>query len=558
MPDTASMQNPVPASRMNFENRTLYHGDNLPVLQGMNSRSVQLIATDPPFNKNKDFHVTPDKMSAGVGFEDRWRWREDLHPDWLDSISTDEPEIWNVIMSAKEAHSNGMGAFLCWLGVRVLEMHRVLADGGSFYLHIDHTAHAWVKCMLDAVFGPDQFRNEIVWRRSVSHNDAKRFGAIHDTILYYVKGGDTTWNGSAIATPRTPEELRIAYPSQDERGRYRADNLTGPRHNAERGSPSTLPWKDYDVYAMNRVWSVPKTGTYAEYIEREFIPGYRGIAGVHERLDALDKAGLIHHPDRGKWPGLKRYAAADTGKLPQDLILEPRGFTNYSKKGEATGYPTQKPLALYERIIKASSNPGDMVLDPFVGCATTPVAAERLGRQWVGIDIWDGAYQMVLDRMEQENLVVPQSKKKRGQQTLTFADIHLKTVPPQRTDDGDPATVAFRTPTGKRPRHPKPRTQHPRLLADIGAFCQGCGRDYGFDPRVLEVDHIRPTSEGGSDAYDNLTLLCPPCNKEKKDHLTLTGLQARNRTNGHLPPEREPYLRHGRAQRTTRRRRRRR
>ena len=187
---------------------------------------------------------------------------------------------------------------------------------------------------------------------------------------------------------------------------------------------------------------------------------------------------------------------------------------------------------------------------------TTPVAAERLGRQWVGVDIWTGAHQMVLDRLEAEGLAVKNHRGRRNaQQVLTFADIHYEKSPPKRTDDGEPATLSLRTPTGRASRYPPPRTQHGTLLADIGPFCQGCGRDYGFDPRVLEVDHVSPKSDGGSDAYDNLTLLCPPCNKEKRDRITLSGLQDVNRRNGHLTPENEKNIRRGRAQRTARRRR---
>ena len=147
----------------NFSNRTLYHGDNLPFLQGMNSGTVNLIATDPPFNKNRDFHADPDSLAAGASFQDRWRWDEDIHDDWLIAIQRDEPEVWQVITTAKQVWGDDMGAFLCWLGVRLLECHRILADDGSLYLHIDHTAHAWVKCLLDAIFGRRNFRNEIVW-----------------------------------------------------------------------------------------------------------------------------------------------------------------------------------------------------------------------------------------------------------------------------------------------------------------------------------------------------------------------------------------------------------
>ena len=542
----------------NFANRTLYHGDNLDFLRGMNSGTVNLIATDPPFNKSRDFHATPDSLASGASFQDRWSWQDDIHDDWLVQLQHEETEVWHVITTAKEAYGDDMGAFLCWLGVRLLEMHRILADDGSIYVHIDDTAYAWAKCLMDAIFGPRFYRNSITWRRATSHNDASNYGRIVDYLLFYGKGVDHTWNGDEIAVAKSPEELQKSYPSQDGRGRFRSADLTGPKHNAQSGSPSTIAWRTYDVFDLGRVWSVPKTGRYAGYIDRHFIPGYLAIEGIHERLDALDDAGLIHHPENGRWPGLKRYAEADTGNPPQNLILEPTGFTNFNVgKGEATGFPTQKPLALYERLIKASSNPGDMVLDPFCGCATTPIAAERLGRQWVGMDIWDGAHEQVLTRLEKEGLAIKDRRgRRRGQQTLTFGDITYSTTPPKRTDSGETAALVLRTPTGREvQRHAAPRTQHGRLLVDIGALCQGCGADYTFDPRVLEVDHINPRSQGGTDAYDNLTLLCPPCNKEKRDRLTLIGLQGENRKNGYM--KNEVNLRMGRAQgrRTTRRRR---
>ena len=152
-------------STRNFTNRTLYHGDNLLFLQGLNSGSVNLIATDPPFNKSKDFHVTPDRLrlAKGAKFEDRWSWEKDAHEPWLATIEKTWPNVYKIIMTTKECAGEDMGAFLAWLGARLLEMHRVLADNGSIYLHIDHTAHAYVKTLMDAVFGRGNFRNEIVW-----------------------------------------------------------------------------------------------------------------------------------------------------------------------------------------------------------------------------------------------------------------------------------------------------------------------------------------------------------------------------------------------------------
>ena len=165
----------------NFRNRTLFHGDNLKFLQAIDSGTVHLIATDPPFNKSRDFHATPDSLAAGGKFEDRWRYDKDVHPEWIDAIKDDLPAVWSVIDTANEIHKkkgkqredgSDMGAFLCYMGVRLMEMHRVLREDGSLYLHCDTTASHYLKAMLDAIFGRKSFRNEVVWKRYGSHNDA--------------------------------------------------------------------------------------------------------------------------------------------------------------------------------------------------------------------------------------------------------------------------------------------------------------------------------------------------------------------------------------------------
>ena len=174
----------------NFANRTLYHGDNLPFLRGMNSETVQLIATDPPFNKNRDFHATPDSLAAGAKFEDRWRWEDDVHQEWIDAIQDDWPAVWQVIEAAKLAAGKDMAAFLCWLGVRVLEMRRILREDGSLYLHCDATASHYLKAMLDGIFGRKNFLREIIWNYgspSGGRSSGKLPVKAHETILLYAK-----------------------------------------------------------------------------------------------------------------------------------------------------------------------------------------------------------------------------------------------------------------------------------------------------------------------------------------------------------------------------------
>ncbi len=527
-------------AKVNFENRTLYHLDNLEVLRGMNSETVHLIATDPPFNKGKDFHATPDSLADGAGFADRWSWDRDVHEEWVDQIQDDWPAVYAVIETSRASYGDDMAAFLCWLGVRLIEMWRVLRPDGSLYLHCDDTASHYLKALLDGIFGSDCYRNHIIWKRATSHNDASNYGRILDHILFYGKSKTGYWDGEEITTPKTEAELKTAFPMKDSRGPVRSENLTGPRHSSSPDSPSAQPWRGYDVYSRGRVWSVPKTGHYAQYIEDNFIPGYRSIKGIHDRLDALDEAGLIHHPVKGVWPGLKRYAASDRGLPPQNLILAPTGFTNYNKgKGEYIGFPTQKPLAIYERLILASCPPRGVVLDPFAGCATTCVAAERLGRQWVGIDIWDSAHKTVLDRLESEGLAAPEGPSKR---LLTFGDITYTQSPPTRTDDAEVSAPILRLKL-QRPVEPWQKLTHGQIVKQLVevqlleglVVCGGCGRQ--LEKEFMDLDHIQPRAEGGANDITNRILLCRPCNGRKRADLTLVGLRNANKRDGWMRNE---------------------
>ena len=388
----------------------LYYGDNLPILREyIDDESVDLIYLDPPFNSNRSYNVLfrdesgLDSDAQILAFGDSWHWGPSAESTWHDLVSG--PDDVATLMNALRQllGENQMMAYLVMMCARLVELRRVLKPTGSLYLHCDDAASHYLKLMLDIIFGAQNFRNHIAWRRATAHNDPKRYGRIQDHILFYSRSDEFYWQGESNGTAKTDEELEEVYPSQDERGRYRSADLTGPLHSAQPGSPSTTPWRNYDVFAMGRCWSVPKTGRYAEYIEREFIPGYRSIEGIHDRLETLDTAGLIHHPKRGKWPGLKRYAAADRGVPPQDIILDPIGFTNFSsQRGEYLDYPTQKPLAQLEKLIKVSCPPGGVVLDPFCGCGTAVVAAQQLDRQWIGIDITHLSVAMMKARLHDE------------------------------------------------------------------------------------------------------------------------------------------------------------
>ena len=456
----------------NFRNRTLYHWDNLAFLRGMNSESVHLIATDPPFNKGKDFHATPDSLAAGAKFQDRWSWAEDVEQAWVDQIADDWPAVHAVIESAKTIYGQDMAAFLCFIGVRLLEMRRILRKDGSIYLHCDPTASHYLKQLMDAVFGPGKFRNEIVWQCATTKKaDAKRFGNTHEIILAYSKSENAAWN--PVYLPHKEAYIKSMYRNDDNDGRgpYRVSDLTqtGIRHGE-----SGMVWRSIDITAKGKHWITPTGQGAGDWIVHNAIPDFRTIRGTQARLDALDTHNLIYWPKQGSMPGLKRYLASVAGEAATDLVLDIAPLQGSAS--ERTGYPTQKPLALYERIIKASSNPDDMVLDPFCGCATTAVAAERLGRQWIGMDIWDGALTIVKQRMED------------NRQLLTEADpqIHYETSPPERTDGGMEAapfiqvTERYAEPDGPRMSRAE---MYEYLLAQHGQRCQGCDR--AFDAALL-------------------------------------------------------------------------
>ena len=416
----------------NWINRTLFHGDNLGFLRAMNSESVDLIATDPPFNKGRDFHATPDSLAAGAKFQDRWSWERDVHEEWTDQITDDYPRLMEAIESARYAHSDGMGAYMCFMAVRLLAMRRVLKPTGSIYLHCDPTASHYLKAVMDAIFGWRNFRNEVLWLYKTGGMSKRWFGRKHDNLLFYSRGPGYTFNPL-----REKSYLSHKY------GFSNVDILED-----EQGV--------YTLFGMRDYWDVP----------------------------AL----------RGNQP-------------------------------ETVGYPTQKPLALYERIIRASSNEGDIVLDPFAGCATTCVAAEKLGREWIGIDIWDGARDIVERRMRDE--------------VGLFGDVTFTDRLPERTDDGDTAAPFLRVKVRvKEPDGPRwtRAEMYAHLLEQHGPCCQGCDRTFD-DPRYLELDHNTPRADGGLNHISNRILLCGPCNRLKSNVYTLSGLRRENRRLGYMKGE---------------------
>ena len=481
-------------------------------MRAMNSESVDLIATDPPFNKSRDFHATPDSLAAGASFQDRWSWEKDVHQEWVDQLTDDHPALMEAIESAMHAHSDGMGAYMCFMAVRLLAMRRILKPTGSIYLHCDPTASHYLKAVMDAIFGQKNFRNQIVWKRTGAHGRAKRWGPIHDTLLFYTKSSKYEWN--RVYEEYDPKYIEDFYRHEDKRGKYRLVTLDGP---GIRSGSSGEPWRGVDPTEKGRHWEIPPDRALPKDFQHP--KGYADMS-CQERLDVLDKAGLIYWPRRGKVPQHKRYLSDSPGNPVQDIINDIRPIG--SQAIERLGYPTQKPLALYERIIKASSNEGDIVLDPFAGCATTCVAAERLNRQWVGVDIWDKAHEVVIKRLHDE--------------AGLFGDIHYTNQIPKRTDDGQAAAPYLKVkqsipePPGRKMSRAE---MYDILLSQQGIKCQGCDRKFD-DALYLELDHNTPRADGGPNHISNRILLCSPCNRIKAHRFTLSGLREENRKRGRM------------------------
>ncbi len=460
----------------NWENQTIWTGDNLDVMRGMNSACVDLIYLDPPFNSNRDYAAPVGSEAAGAAFKDTWTL-SDVDVAWIGLIAEKEPGLASIIESAGLAHGKSMQAYLTMMAVRLLEMRRILKKPGSVYFHCDPTASHYLKLVMDAIFGHQNFRNEISWKRTSAHSSAQRFAPVHDTLLFYATDR-ATWHPQYL--PLGESYVARDYRHTDDRGRYRVGDLTG---SGLRDGESGEPWGGYDPSKSGRHWGVPKTGAYAQWVAANLIPGYRELQGVHERLDALSDAGLIDWTREG-YPRLKRYLAGSNGEAVSDFIGDIQNVNNRSK--EHVGYPTQKPLGLLERIIKASSNEGEMVLDPFCGCATTCIAAEKLNRQWAGIDLSPQAAKLVTMRMEKETNLFDQ-----------FNPI-VRTDIPKRTD------------VGKLPPY---KTHQHTLYGQQEGKCNGCQNHFPF--QNFTVDHIVPQSKGGTDHVENLQLLCNYCNSTK-------------------------------------------
>ena len=440
----------------NVVDKTIWTGDNLHILRGLNSDSFDLIYLDPPFNSNQDYAAPVGSKAAGAAFKDTWTL-SDLDVAWIGIIAEDEPSVANAIKTAGIVSGKSMQSYLTMMAVRLLEMRRVLKDTGSIYLHCDTTASHYLKILLDAIFGRTTFRGDITWRRINAKGLAfKGYPRNADSLLYYSKGEGFIWNRTFL--PHDPAYIAKAYRhTEPETGRkYRLDNLANPNKNR--------PNLTYEFLGVTRVWRWTQV-----------------------RMQKAYESGLIVQTKEGGVPALKRYLDEQKG-TPVDTIWDDIGPIQ-SKSQERTGFPTQKPLALLDRIIKASSNEGDWVLDPFCGCATACVSAEMLGRKWVGIDVSPKTVELVNARLKQ-----------------SMGDLFHNRLVTVRTDI--PRRTDIDTPKNYR------QNKH-LLFGQQEGVCAGCKIDFPF--KIFEVDHIIPQARGGTDHIDNLQLLCPHCNRLKGD-----------------------------------------
>lgn len=330
---------------------------------------------EPPFNSNRNYSVifnrngaTDDDAAAQIeAFEDTWHWTHVTEEQYTDFLDTGPGRVIDALAAFRSMlGENDAMAYLVNMALRLVELHRVLKPTGSLYLHCDPTMSHYLKIILDAAFGPEHFVNEVIWKRTSAHNKTKRYGPVHDVILMYAKGKKWTWNPQHV--PYDEDYVTEFYRHKDSAGRrYRLSDLTSNNPGGR------YLWKDSPPPG-NRYWGVSEE-TMRDYEER----------------------GLVQYSKNGI-PSFIRYLDTMPGQLLQDVWadIKPLG----ARAAERLGYPTQKPLALLERIITASTNPGDVVLDPFCGCGTTVDAAQKLGRRWMGIDVTYISIDLIVKRLQ--------------------------------------------------------------------------------------------------------------------------------------------------------------
>ncbi len=386
----------------NWANQTIWTGDNLPIMRGMNSESVDLIYLDPPFNSKTNYAAPIGSKSAGVEFKDTWTLT-DLDVEWINLIEAKQPALHRILLAAMTSSDK---SYITYMAARLLEMRRILKPSGSIYLHCDPTMSHYLKLAMDAVFGRRNFLNEVIWYYRGAGTPKSAFARRHDVLLWYAKK-----QGGHYFNP-DPVRQSYAQATQERFAHYIGNVRDGG--------------VDYGPQSLNPL-----------------------------------------------------------GKHPDDVITTIQPIAPSAKA--RLGYPTQKPIELLLHVIESSSQPDDVVFDPFCGCATACIAAEQRQRNWVGIDISGKAADLIAMRFGDEI------------GGITYKGAH-------RTD------IPHRTDLGKLPRYNGTANKQ-KLYGEQEGNCAGCNTH--FEARNLEVDHIIAQQKGGTDHIENLQLLCGSCNRIK-------------------------------------------
>ena len=514
-------------------NRNVVIADNLELLKALDNETVDLIVTDPPFAKSYTFTgnlkppLSPEELTlekrtlanwgitsqaeaeaagvewprngdAAAGFSDIWKWEEDVHEEWLDTLEEQYQAAAKVIDAARYSHSDGHAAYLSYMAIRLIEMRRVLKPTGLIYLHCDSTANSYLRMVMDAIFGPENFRNEMAWTYGKMSNETKNFAKNHDTILRYSKTDEYTF----YPVKKETSEYRNRYK------RYLKDN------RVLYGSVKTSS----DKLIAGRVKKVTKN------LGRELTD-----------TDVLFDF--------------------NTEFKNQDDVIRLSHIKGNSF--ERTGYPTQKPVRLAEILILSSSNPSDVVLDPFAGCAYVPVAAERLGRQWIACDINPRAMTVLRRQFNKFHYAVdgqnPDLAMEEGRQGALLADAEIKIIRPSdipKRTTADPQPAVAMKPRERKFKHPSSYIPKPEMrdfllrLSEWRCWTCGFANTIEMVPGVFKLDkssdnfvldHITPIVQGGDHQITNRAALCPSCNNRKSGRdITLTAFIKENARNGHL------------------------
>lgn len=525
------------SEQFNAVNRGVYISDNLPFLRSLNDESIDLVCIDPPFAKNDTFTGDnldpplsesereterrllaswgirssrdaldkeiqwPEDLNTRGGYKDIWSWENDIHEEWIESIDDNYPSISKLIDATRYVHGEGTAAYLCYMAIRLIEIHRVLTSNGSLWLHCDQTANAYLRQLLDGVFGKDNLINQVNWERikgagKTNQFKIRSFGNASDTIFFYSKSRHYRFNADEVARPYP--DIERDFPLVDDKGRYKRRDPFGPPGLGAR--PNLC------------------------YTYKGVTPPHpSGWTVMESRLKELDEDGELDWRPNGK---VYRKQRPRAGIIPNNIWtdIDPAG------EDERTGYPTQKPWRLAERIIKASTNPNDVVLDCFAGCAYTAVAAEKTGRQWVACDINPRAWTVFKRQCNNPDLVLLKcNDDTTGQQVIgtePVVTVHGPTELPQRTSpisEVEPASFDIPERKFKVPKSLIPDSEMLRellQLSDYQAWCCGFANRRS-DGSVIEstrnfhLDHIDPKSKQGSNQIPNRAPLCPHHNIRK-------------------------------------------